>query len=190
MVVARNCRRRRSPAASSSSPTSLMLPPVGASDPFCNSPITVSDVTDLPEPLSPTTHSVSPSLTLSEMPSMTRGPCAVLPRLTTRSLMSRTTFFMSSLSQHRHCEERSDEAIHSFFLRQDGLLRFARNDVERSSLLARNDDETYSLASLPLLHAGIERVAGGVADQVDAENRDREQEARPEDQRRLDLKIG
>jgi hypothetical protein len=27
----------------------------------------------------------------------------------------------------RHCEERSDEAIHSFLLR-DGLLRFARND--------------------------------------------------------------
>ena len=27
----------------------------------------------------------------------------------------------------RHCEERSDEAIHSF-LRRDGLLRFARND--------------------------------------------------------------
>src|SRR5882757_4515774 len=28
----------------------------------------------------------------------------------------------------RHCEERSDEAIHSFFTRRDGLLRFARND--------------------------------------------------------------
>src|SRR6266581_7705118 len=28
----------------------------------------------------------------------------------------------------RHCEERSDEAIHSFFARHDGLLRFARND--------------------------------------------------------------
>src|SRR5258708_28693045 len=28
----------------------------------------------------------------------------------------------------RHCEERSDEAIHSFFARRDGLLRFARND--------------------------------------------------------------
>jgi hypothetical protein len=30
----------------------------------------------------------------------------------------------------RHCEERSDEAIHSFFVRRDGLLRFARNDGE------------------------------------------------------------
>jgi hypothetical protein len=28
----------------------------------------------------------------------------------------------------RHCEERSDEAIHSFFTRRDGLLRCARND--------------------------------------------------------------
>jgi hypothetical protein len=29
---------------------------------------------------------------------------------------------------HRHCEERRDEAIHSFFACPDGLLRFARND--------------------------------------------------------------
>jgi hypothetical protein len=28
----------------------------------------------------------------------------------------------------RHCEEQSDETIHSFFVRRDGLLRFARND--------------------------------------------------------------
>jgi len=28
----------------------------------------------------------------------------------------------------RHCEERSDEAIHSFLPWRDGLLRFARND--------------------------------------------------------------
>jgi hypothetical protein len=28
----------------------------------------------------------------------------------------------------RHCEERSDEAIHSFFA-ANGLLRFARNDA-------------------------------------------------------------
>jgi hypothetical protein len=31
-------------------------------------------------------------------------------------------------SAPRHCEERSDEAIHSFFAPHDGLLRFARND--------------------------------------------------------------
>jgi hypothetical protein len=29
----------------------------------------------------------------------------------------------------RHCEERSDEAIHPSFTQKDGLLRFARNDV-------------------------------------------------------------
>jgi hypothetical protein len=28
----------------------------------------------------------------------------------------------------RHCEERSDEAIHSSYTWRDGLLRFARND--------------------------------------------------------------
>ena len=78
MVVARNCRRRRSLAVSSSSPTSLMLPPDGTSAPFCNSPITVSDVTDLPEPLSPTRHSVSPSRTCSETPSMMRWRAGIL----------------------------------------------------------------------------------------------------------------
>jgi hypothetical protein len=31
-------------------------------------------------------------------------------------------------NHQRHCEERSDEAIHSLFARQNGLLRFARND--------------------------------------------------------------
>jgi hypothetical protein len=30
----------------------------------------------------------------------------------------------------RHCEERSDEAIHPFCRWMDGLLRFARNDEE------------------------------------------------------------
>jgi hypothetical protein len=30
--------------------------------------------------------------------------------------------------KRRHCEERSDEAIQSFFALQYGLLRFARND--------------------------------------------------------------
>ena len=32
---------------------------------------------------------------------------------------------------HRHCEERSDEAIHSSVCGDDGLLRFARNDGMR-----------------------------------------------------------
>ncbi len=34
----------------------------------------------------------------------------------------------------RHCEEQSDEAIHSFLSWRDGLLRFARNDGEVESL--------------------------------------------------------
>ena len=50
-------------ASSSSSPASAMLPAVAFSAPFCSSPITASDVTDLPDPLSPTTHSVSPGST-------------------------------------------------------------------------------------------------------------------------------
>src|ERR1700689_882803 len=33
-----------------------------------------------------------------------------------------------SVFSTRHCEEHSDEAIHSFFARRDGLLRCARND--------------------------------------------------------------
>src|SRR6202795_2070389 len=36
--------------------------------------------------------------------------------------------FALSPSLTRHCEERSDEAIHSFLLLRYGLLRFARND--------------------------------------------------------------
>ena len=44
---------------------------------------------------------------------------------------------MRFVFDRRHCEERSDEAIHSFFLRRDGLLRFARNDVERAHAGAR-----------------------------------------------------
>src|SRR6478736_7883220 len=34
-----------------------------------------------------------------------------------------------SCFRRRRCEERSDEAIHSFFAWRDGLLRCARNDV-------------------------------------------------------------
>src|SRR5258708_16181448 len=186
MVVARNCRRRRSEAKRSSSPTSLMLPPVGTSEPFCNSPITVSDVTDFPDPLSPTTHSVSRSRNCSEMPSMMRGPCGLLPRPTTRLAMSRRMLVMPPLSP-RDCER--SEAIH---LSEQGLDCFvARAPLrKRFAFVAGNDGRIRSLAALPLLHAGIERIARGVADQVDAEDRDRQQQPRPEDQRRFYLKIG
>src|SRR5438105_5459634 len=177
MVVARSCRRRRSLALRSSSPTSLMLPPDGTSEPFCNNPITLSAVTDLPDPLSPTRHSVSRSRTCSETPSITRSPRGLLPRLTTRLSMSRARFDMI-IALRRLCEERSDEAIHLSSIGGHGLLRFARNDVEGSSLPA-----------LPLLHARIERVARGIADQVDAEGRAREQQAGPEDHRWLSVKM-
>ena len=99
ICVARSWRSRRSVAVRISSPTSLTLPPVGVSAPFCSRPITVSEVTDLPEPLSPTTHSVSPSRTCKETPSMMRWPPGFLPRLTTRSLMSRTMFLVIWISQ-------------------------------------------------------------------------------------------
>src|SRR5438105_2314962 len=178
MVVARSWRRRRSLAPRSSSPTSLMLPPDGTNEPFCNNPITLSAVTDLPDPLSPTRQSVSRWRTCSETPSMTRSPPRLLPRLTTRLSMSRTRFDMI-IALRRLCGERSDEAIHLSSVGGHGLLHFVRNDVEGSSLPA-----------LPLLHAWIERVARGIADQVDAEDRDRQQQAGPEDQRRFDLKIG
>ncbi|MGY4177924.1 hypothetical protein ACVIHH_003215 [Bradyrhizobium sp. USDA 4518] len=105
--VARSCRSRRSLAVSSSSPTSLTLPPDGTSVPFCCRPITVSDVTDLPEPLSPTRHSVSLSRTCSERSSMMRCASALRPRPTTRLLMSRTTLVMSgslgAVKEFTHC---------------------------------------------------------------------------------------
>src|ERR1700676_2785522 len=184
MVVARNCRRRRSEAVSSSSPTSFMLPPDGTSEPLCNNPITVSDVTDFPEPLSPTRHSVSRSRTCSEMPSMMRGAFGFFPRPTTRLLMSRTMLVMPPFSP-RHCER--SEAIHRS---QQGLDCFIASAPlrKRFAFVAGNDG--VSLAALPLLHAGIERIARGVADQIDAQNRDRQQQPRPKDQRRLYLKIG
>src|SRR6185312_15553094 len=178
MRVARNCRRRRSPAVSNSSPTSFTLPPVGISAFFCNRPITVSAVTDLPEPLSPTRHSVSRSESSSETSSMMRRPLGFLPRLTTRLLMVRTGEVMS-VSLRRHCER--SEAIHSSFVRRDGLLR---------RFAPRNDELMLSsLPRLALLHAGIERVARGIADQIDTEDRDREQQAGPENQRRLDQEV-
>src|SRR6266404_5682363 len=37
----------------------------------------------------------------------------------------------------RHCEERSDEAIQSFFAQRDGLLRCARNDGEGYTVCLR-----------------------------------------------------
>src|SRR4051794_18964636 len=94
--------------------------------------------------------------------------------------MSRT---MSFISRSINVIARSpcDEAIHSSFALRDGLLR---------RFAPRSDVEGVSLAALALFHTGIERIARGVTDQIDAEDRDRQQQARPEDQRGFDLKIG
>jgi hypothetical protein len=51
--------------------------------------------------------------------------------LRTISTRPRSTSTAAS-SPHRHCEERSDEAVHSFFVWRHGLLRFARNDGSAS----------------------------------------------------------
>src|ERR1700686_1897737 len=190
MVVARNWRSRRSLAASSSSPTSLMLPPDGASAPFCKSPITVSAVTDLPDPLSPTRHIVSRSRTCSEMPSMIFSPRGFLPRLTTRSLMWRMTLVMRS-SQPSF---RGDAKHRTRNLEIPGLVLAHHPGMTKLDCVVacarRNDGVADSLPALALLQAGIERVARGISDQIDAEDRDRQHQSRPEDQRRFYLKIG
>jgi hypothetical protein len=49
----------------------------------------------------------------------------------------------------RHCEERSDEAIHSFLPRHDGLLRFARNDVEVAAPYMRDATQANVAPTLP-----------------------------------------
>ena len=89
-----HCRRRRSPAVSSSSPTSLTLPPDGTSEPFCNRPITVErgDRFCRIRFRRPGTASRlrAPA---SETPSMMLAHCGFLPRPTTRLSMSRTTLF-------------------------------------------------------------------------------------------------
>src|SRR5260370_39675216 len=209
MVVARNCRRRRSLAVRSSSPASVMLPPDGASEPFCNSPMTLSAVTDFPDPLSPTRHKVSRSRTCNETPSMMRSLRGFLPRPTTRLSMSRTTLVISSLPELRHSgmvrqhqtadvqshigESRDSgfDASHRPGMTASGWLR--RGACHRAALcadpLARNDVVKLSLAALPLFHAGIQRVARGVADQVDAEDRDRQHQSRPASQRRFYFKL-
>src|ERR1700722_4269709 len=178
MVVARSCRRRRSLAASRSSPTSLTGRPEGTGGPFCRRPLTVRDGTDFPDPLSPTRHSVSPLLTCSETPSMIRSLRGSLPRPTTRLSISRTMSVMSlpipTVSFRDGARAPDPEGRSSGF----------------ASLTRPGMTAARSLAALAALHAGIERIARGVADQVDAEDGDRQQQPRPEDQRRFYLKIG
>jgi hypothetical protein len=54
----------------------------------------------------------------------------------------------------RHCEERSDEAIHSFFVRRNGLLRCARNDGLEAHWLFENQICLCRRCSRPRTRAG------------------------------------
>jgi hypothetical protein len=63
----------------------------------------------------------------------------------------------------RHCEERSDEAIHSFFAQRDGLLRCARNDDLQSDI-ARNDGVGTRAALSAVIARPGDRVFRGVSD--------------------------
>src|SRR4051812_23209954 len=69
------------------------------------------------------------------------------------------------------------------------LQRTTPRRAARCTASGERKSACSSLAALALLHAGIERVAGGIADQVDGKDRDRQQQSRPEDQRRFYLKI-
>src|ERR1700736_689671 len=112
--------------------------------------------------------------------------------------MSRTVLAISSFSAVIACDKREAFAQGSAATKQSILSSRGEMDCFAEPVIGRRFaptrwlamTEPTSLAALPLLHAGIERVARGVADQVDAEDRDRQQQTRPEDQRRLDLEIG
>src|SRR5258707_14208337 len=55
----------------------------------------------------------------------------------------------------RHCEERSDEAIHSFFSWRDGLLRFARNDEPSRSCLGHGATSLTAETIIQSLASGL-----------------------------------
>ena len=63
MRVARSSRRRRGVAVATSSPSTRIEPAPIFRMPCGSRPMTASEVTDLPEPDSPTTQTVSPACT-------------------------------------------------------------------------------------------------------------------------------
>jgi hypothetical protein len=71
------------------------------------------------------------SFVLARRDGLLRGPCH-RARIRATRWLAMTAPHLDRLCclklESRHCEERSDEAIHSFFARRDGLLRCARND--------------------------------------------------------------
>src|SRR5690242_17238023 len=119
---------------------------------------------------------------------MMRSPLPFGPRPTMRSLISRTVLFevavMPSLRRRSGMRRRRRPGTHnhSRWIWIPGS-RFA------SAGMTSGERCVPSLPALPLLHAGIERVARGVTDQIDAQDGDREQQARPEDQRWLDQEV-
>src|SRR5271166_5342452 len=113
------------------------------------------------------------------MRSMMRGPSGFLPRLTARSRMSR---MVSVISLKSPPSFRGGASAPNPESRDSGFASSRRPGMTEYVL--------SSFAAFALLHAGIERIARGVADQIDAQDRDRQQKARPEDQRGLDLEVG
>ena len=91
MRVPRRSRRRLFSAVSVSSPSNSVLPPVGRSA-SGRRPMTADAVTDLPDPLSPTTQTISPGATVKLMFSTALGRSAFLGSATVRPLTSRTYF--------------------------------------------------------------------------------------------------
>ena len=89
MRVPRNWRRRAGAACSTSSPSSSTWPAWACSS-RGSSPIAVCAVTDLPEPDSPTTHTISPGPTVSEMSWTALARSEPAGRLTMRPLMAST----------------------------------------------------------------------------------------------------
>src|ERR1700739_2197336 len=110
---------------------------------------------------------------------MMRSTFGCLPSPTTRLLMSRTTSATSLLSVVAIGTRSFRDGARA----PDPKSRDSGFDAShRPGMTADNDVRSPSLPTLALLQAGIERVAGGVADQVDAQDRDRQQQPRPEDQ--------
>src|SRR6056297_2371243 len=134
-------------AAVRSRPSRSISPPCTSSASLGNSPITASDVTDLPDPLSPTRQCVSPAR-ISRSISSSTGAASGRPVRPTFSLWIFRT----------------------------------RSAFEKSF-------DLNSISALSFLHAGVEYVARGVPEQVDGQDAERQQQARPENQPRLDLEV-
>ena len=86
----RRRRMRRSLCASRSTPSTWMAPATGVRARRSCRPMTVKAVTDLPDPDSPTTQTISPALTVRSMPSTALARSPPFGRLTVRPRTSST----------------------------------------------------------------------------------------------------